>query len=372
MSVFASMAPEKAYATQSTKDKITEAEQKLNEAKKDVEKQQDEVDNLNSRQNSLKKELKGLNSELDMLAEHIEELDGKIKDKEEEIALTKAALLEAKEVEESQYKAMKKRIQYMYEDSENLYMEILFKAKSFSNFITLNNYVESLSKYDRKKFNEYKDYRIQVEELEAKLEAEKVELDGLKAEAEEEKASVVEVINKTSNKVKEYDDLIDDAEAELLEYEKTLNEQNQTLEALKKQYEEELRLSKLAAQSAWRDISEVQFDEGDRYLLAVLIYCEAGGEPYEGQVAVGAVVINRVLSSVYPSTMNAVIRQKWQFSPVASGRFDLYLAQGKTTQSCYNAADAAMSGITNVGNSLHFRTPIEGLNGIRIGNHIFY
>ena len=53
--------------------------------------------------------------------------------------------------------------------------------------------------------------------------------------------------------------------------------------------------SRLAANSSWRDISEVSFTEDDRYLLANLIYCEAGGEPYDGQVAVGAVVINVLL-----------------------------------------------------------------------------
>ena len=114
------------------------------------------------------------------------------------------------------------------------------------------------------------------------------------------------------------------------------------------------------------------FADGDRYLLANLIYCEAGGEPYEGKVAVGAVVINRVLSSVYPDTVTGVIYQRKQFSPVASGRLAAALAAGKATQSCYQAADEAMAGVTNVGNCVYFRTPIEGLAGISIGGHIFY
>ncbi len=131
-------------------------------------------------------------------------------------------------------------------------------------------------------------------------------------------------------------------------------------------------MSALAASSAKRDISEVTFADGDRYLLANLIYCEAGGEPYEGKVAVGAVVINRVLSSVYPDTVTGVIYQRKQFSPVASGRLAAALAAGKATQSCYQAADEAMAGVTNVGNCVYFRTPIEGLTGISIGGHIFY
>ena len=133
-----------------------------------------------------------------------------------------------------------------------------------------------------------------------------------------------------------------------------------------------MRLSKLAAQSTWRDISEVTFADGDRYLLANLIYCEAGGEPYEGKVAVGAVVINRVLSSVYPDTVVGVIYQNKQFSPVASGRLALALADSKATAACYQAADEAMKGYSNVGNCVYFRTPVPGLSGISIGGHIFY
>ena len=156
------------------------------------------------------------------------------------------------------------------------------------------------------------------------------------------------------------------------ENEAVLAAQQQNIQALQKELEEERRLSALAARSAWRDISQVTFSENDRYLLANLIYCEAGNQPYEGQVAVGAVVINRVLSSVFPDTVVGVIYQRKQFSPVGSGRLDLALARNDATPACYSAADAAMQGHTTVGNCLFFRTPIEGLTGIQIGGHIFY
>lgn len=107
-------------------------------------------------------------------------------------------------------------------------------------------------------------------------------------------------------------------------------------------------------------------------MLANLIYCEAGNQPYAGQLAVGSVVINRVLSSVFPDSVVGVIYQKNQFSPAASGRLGLALSSNQATADCYRAADEAMSGVTNVGNCLFFRTPIEGLEGIRIGDHIFY
>ena len=151
-----------------------------------------------------------------------------------------------------------------------------------------------------------------------------------------------------------------------------MTQQDADIKALQAKLAEEIRMSKLAAQSSWRDISEVTFADGDRYLLANLIYCEAGGEPYEGKLAVGSVVINRVLSSVYPDTVVGVIYQNKQFSPVASGRLALALAEGRATDSCYQAADQAMSGVTNVGECVYFRTPIDGLTGINIGGHVFY
>ena len=83
-------------------------------------------------------------------------------------------------------------------------------------------------------------------------------------------------------------------------------------------------------------------------------------------------VINRVLSSLFPDTVVGVIYQRKQFSPAGSGRLALALAQNKATPACYQAAQEAMNGTTNVGNCIFFRTPIEGLTGIAIGGHIFY
>lgn len=112
--------------------------------------------------------------------------------------------------------------------------------------------------------------------------------------------------------------------------------------------------------------------DNDLYLMARMISAEARGEPYEGQVAVGAVVINRVLSSVFPNTVSGVIYQSRQFEPVSTGRLALALAENRATDSCYRAADEAMSGYSNVGTCVFFRTPIPGLEGINIGGHVFY
>lgn len=367
-----SSVPSLPIVAKTTTQKIKDAQKEVKQLQKEISNQQDEVDKLNSKKKALQKEIKKLNTELQTITDHITDLEGQIADKEDEIVMTQDELVIAKETEVNQYEAMKKRIQFMYEDSSNLYMDILFSAKSFADFLTLTRFVESLAEYDRDKLEEFEANRLYIEEVEARLRQEKIDLDALKAEALSEQARVQQVIAETQGKVSDYIELIDDAEEELLEIERKLESKNGDLEALKVQLAEEIRLSQLAMTSEWRDISQVEFQEGDRYLLAVLIYCEAGGEPYEGQVAVAAVVMNRVMSSRYPNTISGVIYQKYQFSPVGSGRLAKYLAIGKTTKSCYNAADAAMSGYSNIGKRTHFRTPIDGLVGIQIGGHIFY
>lgn len=360
-------------------DKISELEEEIN--KKNEEKEQteneinekkNELEGLNATAEGLKGQLNKLNADLTTVSNNLAELEEKIEIKNAEIETTEKELEEARKVEEEQYAAMKKRVQFMYEKRDYVMLEMLFSSASFSDFLNRNDYIEQLSAYDRKQLDKYKEIRQGIEDKEAQLVKEKEELDELRDLVEQEQSHVAGLVNQTSGKISSNQNEISQTEAEMLEYEKELEAQKNDIANLQAQLAEERRLSALAAQSAWRDISEISFAEGDRYLLANLIYCEAGNQPYEGQVAVGAVVMNRVMSSVFPDTVVGVIYQNKQFSPVASGRLALALAENHATDACYRAADAAMAGQTTVGNCLFFRTPIEGLTGTQIGGHIFY
>lgn len=358
---------------------IKETEEKLNQAKEEREQTksalgetEDELEGLQDTLEGLKGQLNSLNADLTEVSENLALLEERVEIKEEEIKKTGEELEEARTVEEEQYAAMKKRVQFMYERRDYVLLEMLFGSASFSDLLNRNEYIEQLSAYDRKQLDLFKETRKNIEDTEARLLQEKEELDALKVQVEAEKSRVAGLVSQTSGKVSSNERLISEAEAEMIEYERRLQEQNNSIAELQKQLAEERRLSQLAAQSSWRDISEISFADGDRYLLANLIYCEAGNQPYSGQVAVGAVVMNRVMSSVFPDTVVGVIYQNKQFSPVASGRLALALAEDHATAACYKAADEAMSGATTVGNCLFFRTPIEGLTGTQIGGHIFY
>lgn len=113
-------------------------------------------------------------------------------------------------------------------------------------------------------------------------------------------------------------------------------------------------------------------DEYDLLLLSALIYCEAGGESYEGKLAVGAVVCNRVRSASYSDTLQGVIYASGQFSPAMSGKVDRVMASGNIPQSCKDAAVEALNGYTNVGDCLYFRRNNGTRQGTVIGNHVFY
>lgn len=372
--LFACTFPMTVYA-----DKISELEEQIQQKKEEkketegkIDESKEELAGLQQTTEGLKGQLNSLNQDLTEVSNNLSNLEDKIDLKNEEITQTNQELEEARTVEEEQYAAMKKRIQFMYEKRDYVMLEMVFGSASFSDLLNRNNYIEQLSEYDRDQLNQFKETRKGIEDKEAQLEKEKEELDALKVEVEAEQSRVAGMVSQTSGKITSYQNEIASTEQEMLAYEQQLAEQNSSLQELQKQLEEERRLSQLAARSAWRDISEVSFADGDRYLLANLIYCEAGNQPYEGQVAVGAVVMNRVMSSVFPDTVVGVIYQNKQFSPVGSGRLALALAEDHATAACYRAADDAMAGATTVGNCLFFRTPIEGLTGIQIGGHIFY
>ena len=108
----------------------------------------------------------------------------------------------------------------------------------------------------------------------------------------------------------------------------------------------------------------------DEMLLAALIQMEAGNQPYEGQVAVGAVVVNRMNSPAYPNTLEGVIYASGQFTPARTGKVEELALKGPK-ESCIQAARAALAGETTVGGAMHFRQ-VGKHEGIVIGNHVFW
>ena len=139
---------------------------------------------------------------------------------------------------------------------------------------------------------------------------------------------------------------------------------------------EEIEAREAAERAAKREAERIQYygvyaaSASDLELLGAIIQCEAGNQCYEGQVAVGAVVMNRVRSAAYPNTIYGVIYAAGQFTPAGSGAVDKCLANG-VNPTCLQAAQEALDGYSNVGAATHFRVA-NGHEGIVIGAHVFW
>ena len=137
--------------------------------------------------------------------------------------------------------------------------------------------------------------------------------------------------------------------------------------------EEEERIAREKAEQEAREQAEREAREAyvraNQELMASIIYCEAGNQPYEGQVAVGAVIMNRVKSGSYPDSIEAVIYQSGQFGPAATGWLNRVRSSKGYSQTALQAAVDALNGSNPIGNCLYFD---QGGSGMKIGAHYFH
>ena len=129
------------------------------------------------------------------------------------------------------------------------------------------------------------------------------------------------------------------------------------------------RQEQITQERAAAEQQKVTLTPEEQALLASIIFCEAGNQPYEGQVAVGAVILNRVKSGSYPNSVAEVIYQPGQFGPAMTGWLDTVLASGSYTPTAMQAAVDAAAGSNPIGDCLYFG---NGDYGILIGDHYFH
>lgn len=143
----------------------------------------------------------------------------------------------------------------------------------------------------------------------------------------------------------------------------------ETIEEIEARLEAEREAEREAKR--YKNYGEYTTDADTTLLLAALIQCEAGSESYEGKLAVGAVVMNRVRSGAYPNSIHGVIYASGQFTPAMTGKLNRVYESGQISASCIQAAQEALAGVSNVGDLTHFRRN-NGREGLVIGNHVFY
>ena len=141
-------------------------------------------------------------------------------------------------------------------------------------------------------------------------------------------------------------------------------DEGETMEVIRVREREEAERKRKANRGA------VSADADEVRLLGALIYCEAGNQPYDGMLAVGAVVMNRVRSGAYPNTIHSVIYASGQFTPAMTGKV-ARAYEGNVPETCLQAAQAAINGETTVGGATHFRRAGKR-EGYVLGDHVFW
>lgn len=372
----------------------------VEELERQREEQQSQLDSLKEYQINLSDELTELNNGLQEISNELADTQDEIAAKNVEIDAAESRIAELTTRSESQYEAMKKRVQYMYENGNQSYLELLLGASSFSDFLNRMEYAKSIYDYDRQELSDYQDTLAELKQQKEDLETAKEELLAAEQTKQEQKSKADSLVAAQQEKISAAKSDVADAETEIADTDAEI--------ARQKAYEEELETQKAKEDAARQEEIKRQEEElinsqqpaasdnnanpdgtstgdnttgsdasgggtvnaSDVAMLAALIQCEAGGESYEGKLAVGSVVMNRVDSSYFPDTVVGVIYQSGQFSPVASGRFAVVLSSG-TDASCVQAATEVLAG-TRTLNCLYFRRNNGLINGTVIGNHVFY
>lgn len=413
-----------AKAIQSQIDDVNKTIQKLEDEKADSKQELEELKEekayLDDRQAKLDQELTGLAQELTNIQEQLAE-------KEASLEVTRQELEEARKEEERQYANMKKRIRYLYEKGDVSFLEPLLEAKSLAEIISYGEYVENIYDYDRKMLEEYRRVKDDIAGKEERLETEQEELTALANQQQQAVSRVETLLAEVNQEIGSAKQQISEAENDLAAMEAQIERQKayeEELEAKKaeedarrqeeiRRQEEELRRQEEERRQREKEAEKQKNNnsgnqggggesggkgqgnqsnkdqgnqnnkdqggstpsapsesKGDLAMLAALIECEAGGESYEGKLAVGSVIMNRVRSSSFPNSIVGVIYQSGQFSPVASGRFASVLSRGAAS-GCVQAAQECLSGKTTV-SSLYFRRNTGDIQGTVIGNHVFY
>ena len=331
-----------------TQKDIDKAKDQITDLKKQKEDAKDQVDSLTNEKQGLESDLSGLNGQLNTITSDMNQLEQQAAQKEDEINTAAEDLKRSEERSAEQYEDMKVRIQYIYENGNQSVWDMLIHVSSIAEFLNQAEYTSAINQYDRNMLTAYQELTEQIKKQKKELED-------------------------TQKKIQESSEKIEDAQSDvesidakiekMIEYEKQLE--------IQKAKEDAARLAAIKKQEQ-ENRSNVTYApaQSDAYLLAAIIQCEAWGEPYDGKLAVGSVIMNRVRSSYFPNTVSGVIYQGGQFSPVASGRLAYRLEQGVDSD-CMSAAQAVLGGMSTT-NCLYFRVNNGIIEGTVIGNHVFY
>ena len=357
-------------------ESISQIENEINENQSKYDEIQNKLSELENSKENLAEYVVKLNESYTCILSVIEDLDTQISSKSEKLDGIDEKISSTEKQIEEQYDLMSLRIQFLYESNSTNFIESILSAASFEELINQIAYYNDIVEYDRSELEDLQASMSELNSMKDELSASLEELNSLKAEQNKQKAELEALMAEASANISNHQAQIDEAEAVAAAMVEEMEAKRNSIEELKK--EEEKRLAELARKESMEAAGETEEKvpyaqaDGDLRRLASIIYCEARGEPYEGQVAVATVVMNRVESTRFPNTVEEVIAQPNQFTPYGMGLYAIALAKDDMQQSCIDAAREVLENGVRSGDWLFFRTINNIVQGTYIGHHVFY
>lgn len=325
-------------------------------------------------------QIETLNQHLKDTATEINLLQKGISEKQETIMELEDSLRVQQGQEQKLYEQMKIRIQFMYENSGSSLMEKMLESKSIAEFLNAVEYTSTITNYDRQMLKKYELVRNQIQDNKNNIEKDQKQMIQDQEQCQLKQQEIVKAVKTAQQQIVLSKEELTILTAKAEEKEKQLEaeierKQQELLEKI--QIEEKKPISPTITTPTTPTIKppgEPNMNQSDEDLLAALIECESGNEIYEGKIAVGSVVLNRVASGRFRNSIYEVIYQPGQFAPAMGDTLGLKLIQG-ANQTCRQAAKEVLGGIRNT-NHLFFKRYKETSQAIPnstiIGNHVFY
>lgn len=208
---------------------LSEAQQEKKTLENDLQKAKELIDSLKGSKEDIQSEVEKLDKQLNEISSKVKELESRLSKKRQEIANTESALNKAKEQEKKQYRNMKKRIQFMYENGQTSYVEMLLSADSFTDFLNAVEYITQISQYDRKMLKEYQNMQVTIADTQKTLETDYASLQSLQAKVQEEKQAVAALESAKKGELNDVADDLTDAQSVAKAYEAEIQAQNEVI-----------------------------------------------------------------------------------------------------------------------------------------------
>ena len=208
---------------------LSEAQQEKKTLENDLQKAKELIDSLKGSKEDIQSEVEKLDKQLNEISGKVKELESQLSKKRQEIANSESALNKAKEQEKKQYRNMKKRIQFMYENGQTSYVEMLLSADSFTDFLNAVEYITQISQYDRKMLKEYQNMQVTIADTQKTLETDYASLQSLQAKVQEEKQAVAALESAKKGELNDVADDLTDAQSVAKAYEAEIQAQNEVI-----------------------------------------------------------------------------------------------------------------------------------------------